>query len=228
MSQPAATAESLAARPEWTRARRIVVKIGSALLADRETGTLKTQWLASLMEDVAELVRQGKDVVLWSSADVPDAGQGIFDYMTDSLIERWTKEKVLLPRTATQCAIPKGIFAGPGEAGREGGGGRRMVAVGVGAADGDDPCLADPLDERGDMVGIVRAGIDHRQFALAAHEVALRASVGEGRRIARQHPAHEGCDRLGPGVGNVDGRLVCICVHGNDMGCARADVEPRQ
>ena len=66
---------------------------------------------------------QGKDVVLWSSADVPDAGQGIFDYLTGSLIERWTKEKVLLPRTATQCAIPKGIFAGPGEAGREGGGG---------------------------------------------------------------------------------------------------------
>lgn len=66
---------------------------------------------------------QGKDVVLWSSADVPDAGQGIFDYLTGSLIERWTKEKVLLPRTATQCAIPKGIFADPGEAGREGGGG---------------------------------------------------------------------------------------------------------
>ena len=62
-------------------------------------------------------------MVLWSSADVPDAGQGIFDYLTGSLIERWTKEKVLLPRTATQCAIPKGIFAGPGEAGREGGGG---------------------------------------------------------------------------------------------------------
>ncbi|MBL8846098.1 MAG: glutamate 5-kinase [Hyphomicrobium zavarzinii] len=70
MSQPAATAESLAARPEWTRARRIVVKIGSALLADRETGTLKTQWLASLMEDVAELVRQGKDVVLVSSGSI--------------------------------------------------------------------------------------------------------------------------------------------------------------
>jgi len=47
-----------------------VVKIGSALLADRETGTLKTQWLASLMEDVAELVRQGKDVVLVSSGSI--------------------------------------------------------------------------------------------------------------------------------------------------------------
>ena len=32
-------------RPEWGEARRIVVKIGSALLADRETGDLKAEWL---------------------------------------------------------------------------------------------------------------------------------------------------------------------------------------
>jgi glutamate 5-kinase len=30
-----------AARPDWVSARRVVVKIGSALLADRATGTLK-------------------------------------------------------------------------------------------------------------------------------------------------------------------------------------------
>ena len=29
------------ARPEWAKARRIVVKIGSALLVDRATGALK-------------------------------------------------------------------------------------------------------------------------------------------------------------------------------------------
>jgi glutamate 5-kinase len=66
----AAPAEASLARPEWTRARRIVVKIGSALLADRETGTLKTEWLASLVEDVAELVRQGRQVVLVSSGSI--------------------------------------------------------------------------------------------------------------------------------------------------------------
>ena len=66
---------------------------------------------------------QGKDVVLWSSAEVPDAGQGIFDYLTGSLIDRWTKEKVLLPPATTQCTVPKGIFAAPGEGGRDGGGG---------------------------------------------------------------------------------------------------------
>jgi glutamate 5-kinase len=70
MSQTATTAENGLTRPEWTRARRIVVKIGSALLAERDTGALKREWLASLVEDVAELVRQGREVVLVSSGSI--------------------------------------------------------------------------------------------------------------------------------------------------------------
>jgi glutamate 5-kinase len=58
------------ARPEWEKARRIVVKIGSALLTDRATGALKSEWLTSLMDDVAELARAGKQVVLVSSGAV--------------------------------------------------------------------------------------------------------------------------------------------------------------
>ncbi|MEQ1694913.1 MAG: glutamate 5-kinase [Hyphomicrobiaceae bacterium] len=57
-------------RPEWTNARRIVVKIGSALLADRATGALKAEWLASLLDDVAALVAQGKQIVLVSSGAI--------------------------------------------------------------------------------------------------------------------------------------------------------------
>jgi glutamate 5-kinase len=57
-------------RPEWGSARRIVVKIGSALLADRQTGALKAEWLASLMDDVAALARDGKDIVLVSSGAI--------------------------------------------------------------------------------------------------------------------------------------------------------------
>jgi glutamate 5-kinase len=59
-----------AVRPEWTRARRIVVKIGSALLTDRTTGQLKREWLNSLMDDVAALSKAGKDVVLVSSGAI--------------------------------------------------------------------------------------------------------------------------------------------------------------
>ncbi len=59
-----------AARPEWAAARRIAVKIGSALLAERETGALKTEWLASLIEDVAALAKQGKEIILVSSGAI--------------------------------------------------------------------------------------------------------------------------------------------------------------
>lgn len=59
-----------AVRPEWDKAKRIVVKIGSALLADRATGTLKSEWLTSLIDDVAALHAKGKEVVLVSSGAI--------------------------------------------------------------------------------------------------------------------------------------------------------------
>ncbi|MEQ1653513.1 MAG: glutamate 5-kinase, partial [Hyphomicrobium sp.] len=67
---PTAADSKSTARPEWRKAKRIVVKIGSALLADRATGKLKAEWLNSLMDDVSELAKAGKDVVLVSSGAV--------------------------------------------------------------------------------------------------------------------------------------------------------------
>jgi glutamate 5-kinase len=67
---PSHAAHAVAVRPEWERARRIVVKIGSALLADRTNGTLKEEWLASLIDDVAALRNAGRQVVLVSSGAV--------------------------------------------------------------------------------------------------------------------------------------------------------------
>lgn len=58
------------ARPEWFDARRLVVKLGSALIADQNTGALRKDWLASLLSDVADLKRAGKEVVLVSSGAV--------------------------------------------------------------------------------------------------------------------------------------------------------------
>lgn len=63
-------ADRAGARPEWTSARRIVVKIGSALLVDRASGQLNEAWLKSLADDVADLVAKGKDVILVSSGAI--------------------------------------------------------------------------------------------------------------------------------------------------------------
>ena len=52
-----------------TDARRVVVKIGSALLVDPATG-LRADWLTSLAADVARLRARGQDVVLVSSGSI--------------------------------------------------------------------------------------------------------------------------------------------------------------
>ncbi|XDB00047.1 glutamate 5-kinase [Sulfitobacter sp. LCG007] len=57
-------------------ARRLVVKIGSALLVDRQSGLLRLDWLTSLAQDVAWLKRLGKDVVLVSSGSIA-LGRGV-------------------------------------------------------------------------------------------------------------------------------------------------------
>jgi glutamate 5-kinase len=51
-------------------ARRVVVKIGSALFVDQEKGTLDRPWLEGLCADVAELRRKGTDVIIVSSGAV--------------------------------------------------------------------------------------------------------------------------------------------------------------
>lgn len=57
-------------RPEWAKARRIVVKIGSALLVDNEAGVLRAAWLDALCDDIAELRKRGKEVILVSSGAI--------------------------------------------------------------------------------------------------------------------------------------------------------------
>ncbi|WP_300436977.1 glutamate 5-kinase [uncultured Mameliella sp.] len=57
-------------------ARRVVVKIGSALLVDRVTGDLRRSWLDAIAEDIAALKARGADVVLVSSGSIA-LGRGI-------------------------------------------------------------------------------------------------------------------------------------------------------
>lgn len=54
------------------------------------------------------------DLVVWSSADVPGAGSAVHGYLNGSTLEKWLQQKVLLPSSANDCVIPKGIFAGDG------------------------------------------------------------------------------------------------------------------
>jgi glutamate 5-kinase len=51
-------------------ARRVVVKVGSALLVDGEKGRLNRTWLESFAADIAHLRRRGQEVILVSSGAI--------------------------------------------------------------------------------------------------------------------------------------------------------------
>jgi glutamate 5-kinase len=52
------------------QARRIVVKVGSALLVDQENGRLNRMWLETLVEDLLRLRKRGQQVILVSSGAI--------------------------------------------------------------------------------------------------------------------------------------------------------------
>src|SRR5438132_6579330 len=53
-----------------TQGRRIVVKVGSALLVDGETGRVNRAWLETLVEDLLRLRKRGQRVILVSSGAI--------------------------------------------------------------------------------------------------------------------------------------------------------------
>ena len=63
-------------RPDIRAARRLVVKIGSALLVEGRTGRLRADWLHALAADVAAARAAGTDVILVSSGSIA-LGRGV-------------------------------------------------------------------------------------------------------------------------------------------------------
>jgi glutamate 5-kinase len=53
-----------------TQARRVVVKVGSALLVDSETGRINRTWLETLIEDLLRLRKRDQQVILVSSGAI--------------------------------------------------------------------------------------------------------------------------------------------------------------
>mgnify|MGYP005686182171 FL=1 len=50
--------------------KRIIIKIGSALLIDKEKGTLRKKWLETLAIDIFNLIRLNKEVIIVSSGSI--------------------------------------------------------------------------------------------------------------------------------------------------------------
>ena len=61
--------------PSLATARRIVVKIGSALIVDPQTAAPRTAWLQSVTQDIAALAARGAEIIVVSSGAISLARQ---------------------------------------------------------------------------------------------------------------------------------------------------------
>ena len=88
-------------------------------LKTREAGgTVELSWTAAPSARAyfaaGMAVGEAQEMVLWTSSELPDTGFGLTDYQTNAAVDRWLKDKVLLPPATTRCSVPKGVFSGEG------------------------------------------------------------------------------------------------------------------
>ncbi|WP_137700419.1 glutamate 5-kinase [Marimonas lutisalis] len=96
-----------------SEAKRIVVKIGSALLVEKAGGGLRAAWLTALAEDVAWLKGLGKDVVLVSSGSIA-LGRGVLGLPATELALEQAQAaaavgQIRLARAYEEALAPHGI-----------------------------------------------------------------------------------------------------------------------
>ena len=60
----------MTSQPALAQFRRIVVKVGSALLVDHQAGALRGEWLAALADDLAQMHGRGTDILVVSSGSI--------------------------------------------------------------------------------------------------------------------------------------------------------------
>ncbi|MDI3336032.1 glutamate 5-kinase [Defluviimonas aestuarii] len=102
-------------RPDIAAARRLVVKIGSALLVDL-AGGLKRDWLVALAEDVAAAKARGADVILVSSGSIA-LGRGVLGLPKGALSLDQSQAaasvgQIRLARAYEEVLAPHGLTAG--------------------------------------------------------------------------------------------------------------------
>ena len=101
--------------PDVRSAKRLVVKIGSALLVDRGTG-LRRDWLEGLAADVAAAKQRGADVILVSSGSIA-LGRGVLGWPTGELALEQSQAaaavgQIRLARAYEEFLAPHGITTG--------------------------------------------------------------------------------------------------------------------
>ena len=149
--------------------------------AGRLQDSIATQWQSvrnARAYYLHAMAQQGDDMVMWSSAETPDTGMGLFDFLPNATIDRWIKDRVLLNASATRCAIPKGIFAAGGS---DATAMLRMMAYGGESHIVHPPRPADPKASW-EPEWAVRVRIKSHTLAMLGEEQDGADARGQGRR----------------------------------------------
>ena len=93
--------------------KRVLIKVGSSTLVDLKTGQVRQEWLESLIEDVADLKQQGKDVLLVSSGAVYLGSRmlGKSDRVKDSIAQQQAAASVGLVALADSWRLAMERFS---------------------------------------------------------------------------------------------------------------------
>ncbi len=102
--------------PALSTFRRIVVKVGSSLLVDQARGEVKRAWLEALVDDIASLHREGRDVLVVSSGSIA-LGRTVLKLPRGALKLEDSQAaaavgQIALARTWSKALSDRGIIAG--------------------------------------------------------------------------------------------------------------------
>lgn len=163
-------------------AKRLVVKIGSALLVDRNTGALRAEWLEGLADDVARLRARGTDVVLVSSGSIA-LGRGTLGLPDGTLT---------LEQSQAAAAVGQIRLAGAYDAALAA---RGLIAAQVLVTLEDSTDRRRYLNTRATLEQLVRLGavpIVNENDTVATDEI----RYGDNDRLAAQVAVTAGADQL--------------------------------
>ena len=131
-------------------------------------------------------------MVMWSSSVVAGAGSELLNYLTGSYLDKWLKQKVLLPGNATNCTVPKAIFASSGSGQMGGMGMLTMIAYGPETNIVYPPRPADPKQPWNPEWN-VRVRTKSTAFAMLGMDFGdMPQEDGEGQQQPQKKPSVKG------------------------------------
>lgn len=165
-----------------SKAKRLVIKIGSALLVDRATGDLRVDWLRALAEDVVRLRARGTDVILVSSGAIA-LGRGVLGLPTTELTLEQSQAAAAVGQIRLAGAYDKALGA------------HGLVAAQVLVTLEDSADRRRYLNSRATLEQLLRLGavpIVNENDTVATDEI----RYGDNDRMAAQVAVTAGADQL--------------------------------